>query len=488
MKQRLKTREEKTITPMDWKKIAVIGGGISGLATAWFLREEALKQGRRIQVDLFEKEARPGGKFETVEQEGYIIEGGPNGFLDNKPWTLDLVRFLGMEDRLLTSDQAAARRFIYSRGRLHELKPSILSFFLNGPLSVAGRIRIAGEFLATPTPKGEDTSLAEFARRRLGSEALERLIDPMVSGIFAGDPSRMSLRASFPRIAELEENFGGLTKALLKLRRDRIRAKRRGEEVTVSSGPSGPGGVLTSFKSGVRELTDRLAGELDDRFHGKEQVFTLEGKDGRWRVVSSGGDYTADSVILAMPSDAAAGLLAPIAPEAAQLLFQIPYSPMAVVGLGYRLADLAPPPHGFGYLIPSVEGINLLGALWDSAIFPGFRSDPDHFLIRAMVGGAQDPETPTLPEDVLLDFTLKNLARTMGLSAKPVFHALFRWEKAIPLYTVGHLERLERTESHLPPGIFLTGNAYRGVGINDCVRDARTTAIKTLDLLDGQRL
>jgi len=488
MKQPSKTREGKTTTTMDWKKIAVIGGGISGLATAWFLREEALKRGTRVQVDLFEKEAGAGGKFETLEREGYIIEGGPNGFLDSKPWTLDLVRALGMENRLLTSDQAAARRFIYSRGRLHELKPSILSFFLHGPLSVQGRLRIAGEFLAPPTPKGEDTSLAEFARRRLGSEALERLIDPMVSGIFAGDPSRMSLRASFPRIAELEENFGGLTRAFLKLGSDRARAKRRGEELTVSSGPSGPGGVLTSFKNGVRELTDRLAGELDDRFHGKEEVFTLEGKDGRWRVVSSGGDYTADSVILAMPSDVTAGLLAAVAPEPAQLLSQIPYSPMAVIGLGYRLADLAPRPHGFGYLIPSVEGIKLLGALWDSSIFPGFRSDSDHFLIRAMVGGAQDPETPTLPEDALLDLTRKNLARTMGLAADPVFQTLFRWEKAIPLYTVGHLERLERIESHLPPGIFLTGNAYRGVGINDCVRDARTTALKTLDLLDGRRI
>jgi len=468
----------------DHKKIAIVGGGVSGLAAAYFLKKEAEKKGRRIQVDLFEKEDRPGGKFEARKKEGYLVEGGPNGFLDSKPWTMDLVRKLGMEDRILPSDQAAARRFIYSRGRLHELKPSLLSFFLHGPLSVRGRLRILAEYWAPATSRGEDTSLAEFGERRLGREALERLLDPMVSGIFAGDPSRMSLRASFPRIAELEDNFGGLTKAMLRIRSDKMKAKKRGEDVGVSSGPTGPGGVLTTFKNGVSELTDRLAFDLGDRFHPEENALTLNKSKGRWKVVTSQGDYIADSVIMATPSDITAGILSQTAPETADLLSRIPYSPMAVIGLGYNLADLNPPPHGFGYLIPSEEKIRLLGALWDSSIFPGFRSDGDRFLIRAMVGGAQDQETPGLPDGELLDLIQKNLSRTMGLSTAPVFTTVFRWERAIPLYTVGHLERLERAENALPDRVILTGNAYRGVGINDCVREAEAAARKALDSLD----
>ena len=470
--------------PSDLKKIAVIGGGVSGLATAYFIRKEANAQGRKVQVDLFEREDRPGGKFEARKESGYLVEGGPNGFLDSKPWTLDLVRELGMEDRLLPSDQAAARRFIYSNGRLHELKASILSFFLNGPLSVRGRLRIIGELWAPTTPKGEDTALSEFAIRRMGKEALEKLLDPMVSGIFAGDPYRMSLRASFPRIAELEDNYGGLTKAMLKISSEKKKAKKRGEDVGVSSGPSGPGGVLTTFKTGINELTDRLALELGDRFHSEEEVGTLREDKGLWKITSRGGDYSADAVVLATPSDVSAGILSETAPDTAAILDQIPYSPMAVIGLGYDLADLTPPPHGFGYLIPSVEKVKLLGALWDTSIFPGFRADKDHFLIRAMVGGARDHETPFLPDIDLLDLIRKNLSLTMGLTATPTYQTVFRWKKAIPLYTVGHLERLEEAEGKLPAGIVLTGNAYRGVGINDCVRDAESAAKKTIKGLD----
>ncbi len=469
--------------PSEQKKVAIVGGGVSGLAAAYFLKKEAKTKGRRIQVDLFEKENRPGGKFEARREKGYLIEGGPNGFLDSKPWTMELVRKLGMEDRLLPSDQAAARRFIYSRGRLHELKPSILSFFLNGPLSIRGRLRIIAEYWAPATPRGEDTSLAEFGERRMGREAVERLLDPMVSGIFAGDPYRMSLRASFPRIAELEENFGGLTKAMLRIRSDKMKAKKRGEDIGASSGPTGPGGVLTTFKNGVCELTDRLALELDDRFHPEEEVLSLEKDQNRWKIASRQGNYIADAVILATPSDITARLLSRTAPVAAEPLSLIPYSPMVVIGLGYKITDLDPPPLGFGYLIPSVEKIPLLGSLWDSSIFPGFRSDQDHFLIRAMVGGAHDQETPSLPDEALLELVRKNLSRTMGLTALPVFSTVFRWKKAIPLYTVGHLERLEKAETALPAGIIITGNAYRGVGINDCVRDAEIAAGKTLNSL-----
>ena len=467
-------------TSSDTRKIAIIGGGISGLAAAHFVKRIAANKGRPVQVDVFEKEVRPGGKFDARSDGGYIVEAGPNGFLDSKPWTLDLVRELGMEKELLSSDQSAARRFIYSRGRLHELKASPISFFLGGPLSIAGRLRILWEPLASATPKGKDTSLAEFAQRRLGREALERLLDPMVSGIFAGDPYRMSLRASFPRITELEEQYGGLTKAMFGIAAERKKAKRRGEEYGISSGPSGPGGVLTSFREGVSQLTDRLASDMGEHIHTGAQVNRLDVVNGRLKVLTGSGEFEADGIIVATPADRAAGILQDAAPQSSSILSQIPYSPMAIVGVGYDLNDLHEPPTGFGYLIPKVENRKILGALWTSSIFPGHRSPDGKFLIRVMVGGARDNETPFLPDEELLTTVKAELAATMGLTAEPSFFTVIRWKEAIPLYTVGHLDRLTEAESTLPPGVVLAGNAYRGVGINDCVREAEVAAEKVL--------
>lgn len=470
-------------TSSDTRRIAVIGGGISGLATAHFIKKIARNQGRPVQVDLFERETRAGGKFDAHLDSGYIVEAGPNGFLDSKPWTLDLVRELGMEKELLPSDQSAARRFIYSRGRLHELKASPLSFFLSGPLSIPGRLRIMGEPLASVTPRNKDTSLAEFAQRRLGREALQRLLDPMVSGIFAGDPYRMSLRASFPRIAQLEEQYGGLTKAMLSIAAERRRAKKSGEEKGISSGPSGPGGVLTSFRKGISQLTDRLALDMGKHIHLGAQVNQLSMVDGGLKVLTDGGKFEADGIIVATPADRAAGILQDSAPQSSAILSQIPYSPMAIVGVGYDLDDLREPPSGFGYLIPKVENRKILGALWTSSIFPGHRSPDGRFLIRVMVGGARDHETPFLPDEELLATVKAELAATMSLTAEPSFVTVIRWKEAIPLYTVGHLDRLAEAESTLPHGVVLAGNAYRGIGINDCIREAEISAEKVLEAI-----
>ena len=470
-------------TSSDTRRILVIGGGISGLAAAHFVKKIARNQGRSVQVDLFEGENRPGGKFDARSDSGYTVEAGPNGFLDSKPWTLDLVKELGMEKELLPSDQSAARRFIYSRGRLHELKASPLSFFLGGPLSIPGRLRIMAEPLASTTPRGKDTSLAEFAQRRLGREALQRLLDPMVSGIFAGDPSRMSLRAAFPRIAQLEEEYGGLTKAMLSLAVQRKKAKKRGEEQGISSGPSGPGGVLTSFREGVSQLTDRLAQDMGEHIHTGVKVNHLGVANGGLFVRTQGGEFAANGVIVATPAGSAVGILQDAAPQSSIILSQIPYSPMAIVGVGYELGDLRNPPVGFGYLIPKVENRKILGALWTSSIFPGHRSPEGSFLIRVMVGGARDHETPFLPDEELLTTVKAELAATMGLTAEPSFSTIIRWKEAIPLYTVGHLDRLAEAETNLPPGVVLAGNAYRGVGINDCVREAEVAAEKVLSAL-----
>jgi oxygen-dependent protoporphyrinogen oxidase len=466
------------------RTIAIIGGGISGLTAAHYIQKYASEAGISIDLHLFEKDERPGGKFLAGKADGFTVEAGPNGFLDSKPWTLDLVKELGMEDRLLPSDQSAAKRFIWSRGRLHELKASPASFFLSNLLSLPGRLRITGELWAKQTPRGQDTSLAEFATRRLGREALERMLDPMVSGIFAGDPERMSLRASFPRIAELEEEYGGLTKAMLKIAAEKKKAKKRGEDMG-GGGPSGPGGVLTSFKTEVSELTDKLGANLGSSMHTGDGVNFLSSENGRWKLLTDSGEFEADGVVIAAPADVASAMLSKCAPETSGILSEIPYSPMAVVGVGFDIPDLGEAPYGFGYLIPSVERRRILGGLWTSSIFPGARSPEDKFLVRTMVGGARDHTTPFLSDDELTGIVKEELAATMGVTAEPSFVQIHRWKKAIPLYTVGHLDRLAIAEEKLPAGLTLAGNAYRGVGINDCVRESEVAARKVIGDLGG---
>jgi oxygen-dependent protoporphyrinogen oxidase len=220
---------------------------------------------------------------------------------------------------------------------------------------------------------------------------------------------------------------------------------------------------------------------MGEHIHTGVQVNRLGVVNGTLKFFTGSGEFEADGIIVATPADRAAGILQDAAPESSAILSQIPYSPMAVVGAGYDLKDLHKPPTGFGYLIPKVENRKILGALWTSSIFPGHRSPDGKFLIRIMVGGARDHETPFLPDDELLATVKTELSATMGLTAEPSFVTVIRWKEAIPLYTVGHLDRLAEAESTLPPGVVLAGNAYRGVGINDCVREAEVAAGKVLE-------
>ncbi len=458
-----------------------MGGGISGLATSYYILKEAEAQDRSVDIIVLEKEACPGGKFLSRREAGYTVEGGPNGFLDSKPYTLELSEELGITSSLLPSDDAARRRFIYSRGRLVRLPESPMAFLRSPLISTAGKLRMLGELTAKTTPPGTDTTLAEFGRRRLGAEAVDRILDPMVSGVFAGDPERMSLRASFPRIAELEEQYGGLVKAMIHLGRERKRAKKRGDELGATSGPAGPGGTLTSFSGGISELTNALADLLGDRFKAACETHSIAGKQGSFTIEAGDAKYEADAVVLAAPAYASSVILDSLAPDSARILSKIPYSPMTVVGLGYPAEKTGDILDGFGFLIPGIENRRILGALWTSSIFPGFRAPEGKALIRVMAGGARDSKTHLLSETELLKLIRTELEQTMSLTVEPEFTTIFRWPRAIPLYTVDHLMRVDEAENSLPKGVFLTGNAYRGVGINDCVRESAVTAKKVLE-------
>jgi oxygen-dependent protoporphyrinogen oxidase len=464
------------------KKIIIIGGGISGLATAWLLRSKAQAAGKELDITLLEKEPQPGGKIKSIKAEGYTCEWGPNGFLDSKPQTLDLCRALGVEGNLHRSNDNARKRFIFSGGELHQLPDGGPAFLKSRLISWPGKLRLALEptpFI-TKAPAGVDETLAAFGRRRLGQEALDKLIAPMVSGIFAGDPETMSLVSCFPRIAELEREYGGLIRAMIMLAKKKKQDQAAGKVV---SSAAGPGGVLTSFREGIQYLSDALAMSLGAVVRpGTTVTEVSKGGSVPFRVKCGGGsEYEADQVIMASPAFAAAEMLAGLDGAIAGVLRQIPYASMTVICFGYGHGQIARSLDGFGYLIPKKEGLNTLGTLWDSSMFEN-RAPEGKVLLRSMMGGACFPEYVKLSDDEVVARVRRDLATTMGIDAAPEFVRVFRHPQAIPQYTVGHGKRLQALDEALKahPGLILTGNSYRGIGLNDCVAAAERAADEAL--------
>lgn len=468
------------------KRAIVIGGGISGLASAFYLRRKAQAAGVELEVKVLEKEDRSGGKIWSIKDQGYLCEWGPNGFLDSKPQTLELCADLGISQQLLRSNDNARKRFIFSNGMLHRLPENGPAFFASKLISWPGKIRLAMEPFAPGSPPGVDETLAAFGRRRLGSEALQKLISPMVSGIFAGDPETMSLKSCFPRISELESEYGGLVKAMMLLARKKRRERAEGKVV---SSASGPGGILTSFREGIEELTASLAENLGAAVVAtSQQVLEInQGQSVPYRVRTGAGELEADLVVVAAPSFAAAGMLRAVKSQLADILEEIPYASMTIACFGYEKERLGHNLDGFGYLIPKVEGMSTLGTLWDSSIFEN-RAPEGYVLLRSMLGGACFPEYVELPDDEVETRVKQDLRTTMGIKEMPEFARVFRHEKAIPQYTVGHGMRLKALDENLSslPGLLLAGNSYRGISLNDCVSSAVRAADEGIAYLNGR--
>ncbi len=441
-------------------RIVIVGGGISGLSLAYLLQREKPS----ADIVLLEAEERPGGKIWTDSAEGFLCESGVNGFLDNKPKTLGLCGELSVTP--LRSNDAARKRFIFSGGRLHSLPESPPAFFRSNLLSVWGRIRIIYELFA---PKGtqDDESLAEFGKRRLGKEAYEKLIDPMASGIYAGDPEALSLRSCFPRIRQLEAEHGSLIRALITLQ---MKARKEGK---TGPGP-GPGGVLTSFPGGMETLILALKGVLGNRVRPRSRVTSLVREGVRYAVTMEDGTVIeSDAVVIATPAYASSEILREFDASLSQILAEIPYPPVSVVCMGYRKERIGRELDGFGFLIPFREGRKILGTLWDSSIFP-HRAPEGFVLLRTMVGGARASGLATKDKDALVEIVAGELKEIMGIGVQPDFTRVYVHDKAIPQYTIGHSDRIESMERLLAkhPGLSLTGNAYRGISVNDCIENS----------------
>lgn len=461
-------------------RIVVIGAGISGLSTAYAIEQLASQSEVDVDVRVLEKERRSGGKIWSIKEDGFLCEWGPNGFLDNKPMTLELCRALGIDPQLLRSDDNARKRFIYAEKVLHRLPENGPSFLKSKLISWPGKLRLAGELLVPKRVAEGDETLAEFGRRRLGPEALDKLISPMVSGIFAGDPETMSLKSCFPRINELEQQYGGLIRAMLKLAKQKRAEVKAGKAVASAAGP---GGVLTSFHNGIQELTDGVVAGLTGEVLTDHEVSRLEKKQQGFLIhLANGGQYEAEIVVTASPAYAVAAMLDGGDDASADILRRIPYATMNVICFGYQQERIHHDLNGFGYLIPKAEGCNTLGTLWDSSIFPN-RAPEGMVLLRSMMGGATNQAAIELSDEEVKRRTMTDLNQIMGIDCEPDFVRIYRHRHAIPQYTRGHARRLLELENSLSssPDLIFTGNAFFGVGLNDCVNAANRAAEKVID-------
>ena len=461
--------------------IAIVGGGVAGLATAVNLLDEALAREIDITVTIFEKDTLPGGNLRTLRQEGWQLEWGPNGFLDNEPATLRLVERLGLTGRLQRSSDAARRRFLLVDGQMQEIPTSPPAFLKSGMLPLAAKLRMAGELfipgrkdlgVAADRPDTDET-IAAFGERRLGKAFADLMLDPMVKGVFGGESTRLSLAAAFPRMVELESNYGGLFKAMIALGRQ----KKRGNKTD-----AGPSGTLHSFDGGMGALIEALVAVLNADSRANlllgAPVLAIRRSGQVWEVETSGAQHGPfDLVINASPAHAAAGHLADIDSEISAGLQTIPFAPMAVIALGFGRNQVAHDLDGFGMLVPGQEKRDLLGVLWTSSIFPD-RAPSGRVLLRCMAGGSGNPAIMGLSDDELTKVVCAELRPLLGLHGQPEMATVIRHERAIAQYVPGHLALLKKIDQRLEhlPGLLLTGSSYRGIAVNACLKQAEILA------------
>lgn len=460
-------------------RVGIIGGGITGLSAAWFLQQLVAETGAKISYSLLESSSRWGGKIKTdiVETEGdesFVVEAGPDSFLTQKPWALKLARALGTDQQLLGTNDEQRKVFVLNQRRLVPLPDGVMliiptrfaPFALSPLISPLGKLRMGMDLFIAPNMSDEDESLADFVRRRLGHEALDKLAEPLMAGIYNTEAENQSLLATFPRFRDLEKRHGSLTKGML--------ASRRNRQKTAPSNGKSPT-MFTSFKGGMRELVSDLIANLTGDLRLNAAVDRIERDiDGKYLLALDDEQIKVDVVILAVPSYVAAQLLRHVDQDVAEELCDIRYVSTGTISLGWKREDIKHPLKGFGLVIPRSEKRQINAVTWTSSKFK-HRAPDDHVLLRVFFGGSRNPSAMEWDDEKLLEVVRNELHDMMGIEQPPLFHRIYRWERANPQYDVGHLDRLDEIESKLPDGIYLAGSAYRGIGVPDCVKQAQDT-------------
>lgn len=460
------------------KRVAIIGSGVSACACAVALKE------RDIDFTMFEKEPVPGGKLLTEALDGFTVEGGPDSFLPEKYWSVDLIRKVGLEDELLCTNDEFKGTFIYSGGRLHRLPegvmlmvPTMIMPLLKSSLiSWPGKIRMGLEFFLPPKKEQTDESLAQFVTRRLGRECLEKIAEPLVAGIHTSNPDNMSILAIFPRFVEMEQKHGSLIKGMLAAMKKVPPPDPSKRRMT----------YFMSLKGGMQQLTDRCVALIGrERIRTSSEVRSIVRAQDGYRLLVNGRAEPFDEVVISTPSFTTSEIVRELDPELSDRLKTIEWSSTAIINLAFRRSDITVKLPGFGFIVPKVEGRRINATSWSSVKW-SFRAPDDHLLLRSFVGGGHHEELVFEDDATLVNTVLDELRHIAGISAQPVFSKVYRWFKGMPKYTVGHLERMARINEmkNKYQGIHLIGCSYRGIGIGDCVRsgfDAAADIAKNVD-------
>jgi len=467
------------------KKIIIIGGGITGLSTAYFIQESLKAQALPVDCLLIEAEGRLGGKIQSEQVDGFIIEGGPDSFITQKKWGVELCRRLGLTERLVQTNPIDKSIFVLCRGKLvpfpegfNLMVPSrLIPFMLTPLISPMGKARMGMDLFIPKKKTQADESIASFVRRRLGEEAVQQFAQPILAGIFAGDAEKLSMQATFPQFAALEQKYGSLIRGM---RQGRGKAK----------GPASSKAEWSLFVT-LRDGLSSLPLSLRERLNGVEilsgkAVTAVAPVNRRYAVQVGSEQYLADAVVVTTHTHRAAAWIAAWDNSLSNLLKDIPYVSTATVSVGYKKADVPHSLKGFGFVVPRKENCSIKASTWSSTKFQG-RAPKDHVLIRTFLGGADRDAFIDRDDKDLVAGVRDDLRKILGIEAEPVVAKVFRWIKANPQYLVGHLDRVADIERQVQKhgGFFLAGAAYRGVGIPDCIEQGMRAAEKVMAWLSG---
>lgn len=458
---------------MNKKKIVILGAGISGLATAFWLNKKG------FDVTILEAQSQVGGAMQTSYEDGFLIDFGPNSGLETTPLIRQIVEEVGLSDEMIYANETSSKRYILRNEQLHALPMGLSPFLKTKLFSTKGKLRLFGEPFIGKSSDGYYQSIAQFVERRLGKEFLDYAIDPFVSGVFAGDPTKLSVKSAFPKLYRLEELYGGLIKGMIKGARER---KKRAEESKQSA-------KMFSFTNGMQTFPKAIAKTLEGKIVLECRVKSVECRADKWQIryEKNGEENTIESdiIISTVPAYIAADIFCGLDAELSNHLNEIYYPPVMVLYVGFNKNDIGTPLDGFGFLIPSKEKKKFLGAIWSSTIFPN-RSSDDYAAFTLFVGGARSPQLFAEEKDVLIKNALNEFKCLMNIKAEPVILNSKIWQKAIPQYNLGYIEHenyFDKFEKK-NPGIFLSGNYRGGISVGDCVKNSELVYNKVLQTME----
>lgn len=451
------------------KKFAILGAGISGLTSAFWLKKN------NFDFVILEKENQVGGSMQTIRKDGFQIDFGPNSGLETTPLIRQIVDEIGFSDQMVYASDSSNKRFILRNNQLHELPTSPVAFISTKLFSTKAKLRLFAEPFIGKSADGYYQSMSEFVSRRLGQEFLDYAIDPFVSGVFAGDPSKLSVKSAFPKLYRLEEVYGGLIKGMIKGAKER---KQRAEQ-------SKQNAKMFSFINGMQSFANAIADTMKDNILLNANVQKIEKYNEQWKIIYSlnneSKEIIVDKVVSTIPVYAAEKLFTPIDKEFQSHANEIYYPPVMVLYLGYKKAQVETPLDGFGFLIPSKEKKNFLGAIWSSSIFPN-RCDDDKAAFALFIGGARAPHLFEMEKQKLIEIVIKEFQDVMKINGEPILVEHKFWNKAIPQYNIGYIEHenyFDKFEKD-NPGIILSGNYRGGISVGDCIKNSEISFKKSI--------